>query len=253
VSKQKKIVVGKKEASPEVLGDIGLKNGQQQQEQIYTLEELEYRHYSELLKDFFAKVIRWKEMLDGYQRDEKRSALSVFRSDDRTTVQAGTSMEMNDPSNKILQVTKTTQLNNPDFGLYQEEFIIRTGREAKHLLIDPEDGKPIEKVRIKIGIQEPVSWRGFEIETERFRDKPGGYFNYRRASFRFIDDSLEVSHKYSWFDIMTDEMAISLLNTIDALIPGSTSHTSQPERRVSKEISIRKALPKGRRARPLRR
>ena len=39
-----------------------------------------------------------------------------------------------------------------------------------------------------------------------------------------------------WYDIMSDDMATNLINTIDALIPGTTITTQQPERRANQEL-----------------
>src|SRR6266516_722820 len=49
-----------------------------------------------------------------------------------------------------------------------------------------------------------------------------------------------------YYDVMTDDMAISLINTIDALIPGSQPLTLQNERRTTAEIQIAKELPPAR-------
>jgi hypothetical protein len=77
------------------------------------------------------------------------------------------------------------------------------------------------------------------------------------AIYRFllpvlIYQRLEVSHKYSWYDVMTDEMAINLINTIDALIPGSQPPTRQKGRRESGELQSPKAEPAAQRPRPRR-
>ncbi len=248
MAKQKRQVGGRKETPLAGVGCSGLGSGEQH-DQIFTPEDAEYQLYSELLKGFFEKFTRWKDILaaDECQENEKIRGFSVIRSANGLSVKPGNSWVGDDPPDKILQVRNITELNDPEHGCYQEKFIIRPGQLArKHLLIDP-DGKPLEEVRITVGIQSPIQLKKIEIQTERFRDKPGGHFNYREADYRLIGDTLVV---LGYYDVMTDDMAISLINTIDALIPGSQPLTLQNERRTTAEIQIAKALPPARRTRP---
>src|ERR1700688_4758100 len=51
-----------------------------------------------------------------------------------------------------------------------------------------------------------------------------------------------ISHQYSFYGVMTDEYATHLLNTIDRLIPRTTTATPQPERRTTHESGSPKKL-----------
>jgi hypothetical protein len=97
-----------------------------------------------------------------------------------------------------------------------------------------------------------------DIATRRPTEKSLYAFDYpgiynRRVHYAFRENTLEVSHQYNeWYDIMTDEMATSLINTIDALIPGSTLSTPQPDRRARHEQSTPMKLPAPGRRTPAR-
>jgi len=234
---------GRKEAPLITVGNPDLVSDHQQK-QIFTPEDVGYQRYSELLTGFFVKCIRWQKILaaEEFQEDDRRYGFSVFRSYDGLSIKPGTTNEENDPPDKILQVRSIIRVDIPDFGKYgaypefrkyrafRTQFLIRPGLAASHLLVDPEDGQPLKRVEISIGLEEThVSMKNIEIRTER-RDieREEGYFAYRSADYRLSKDTLEVQHKCSWFDVMTDEMATSLINTIDSLIPQASPQLPEP-------------------------
>ena len=260
MARQKKQTGSRKEAQPGIVSSVVL-GSEELHEKILTPEDAEYHRYSELLKGFFEKIIRWQEILkakeyieksyDYWQKDNIRG-FSVFLSDNGPTIIPGNTMESNDPPNKILQMRSIIGLNHPEQGEYQEKFIIRPGRVAgKNLLVDP-DGKQLQAVEIEVGIQPHASLKFITISTERVREEhePGSSSSDRQAAYSLVGHTLEVSHQESWYGVITDEIAASLIDTIDALIPGATPPTQQYGRRESGELQTAKALPQARRTRP---
>jgi len=148
-----------------------------------------------------------------------------------------------------------TYFNDAEHRLFGEKYIIRLGSAGKNLLTDP-DGSPLEQIEINVGSQSNV-WKGISIHTER-PDITRGEFStiYRQATYDFRGDTLKVSHKYAHprYNVLTDEMVTNIINTIDELIPGTTTATPQPERRANQERATPMKLPApGRRRTPPRR
>jgi hypothetical protein len=139
-----------------------------------------------------------------------------------------------------------------------DEMLIVTPKPAvRQLLFDPEDQQPLEQIKFEVSTQlaDRVSDRSaqsLQIKTERPDINREGYIAYREAKYIYHlgKNVLRVSHKIDWCDVMTDEMATSLINTIDALIPGTTSPIPQPEHRANQETRKSKALQQTRRKRP---
>ena len=247
MSDEPRQIGGRKEAPLAIVGtsNLGL---QSQQEQVYTPNDPEYHNYQTLLRGYFEKFTRWQEILtaEECQENDLWRGFSVFRSDDGLFIKPGTTWVGDDPPNKILQVRVHSYIDDPKRERFGKEYIIRSGQEGKHLLIDP-DGEPLEMVRVNIGIQGD---KYLAINTERLDiTQDRRYYAYRQADYRFYGDTLEVSHQYSWYDVMTDEMATNLINTIDALIPRAPVANQQPERRASQETQTLKAFPPARIAR----
>jgi hypothetical protein len=144
MAKRRRQVGGRKEAPLAVVGS-GLVP--EQHKKIFKPEDAEYQRYSELLQFFFEKFTRWQGVLstEEYIKDEERRSGSVFRLDTGFTMTPDTSMAKDDPANKILQITNI-MFNDPEPGLFDTRFIIRPAPAGKHLLIDPEDNKPLEPV-----------------------------------------------------------------------------------------------------------
>jgi hypothetical protein len=214
-------------------GSGSFRNGQQENSPIVPSQP-EHQRYSELLKGYFEKFTRWKEILNAEEykmREEGRRRFDVCSSPTGSYIAPAM---LDDPRDRILEVGSRTELNVPEHGLFSERFIIRPGQAGKHLLVDPEDGKPLVEVEIYVSSQKhpraPAPSKRIEIKTERYKDKPGGHLNYRRASYDLRGDTLHVSHKYHFdHEFMNDDMATNLINTIDALIPGSSSPTPQTQ------------------------
>src|SRR5436305_15027310 len=84
----------------------------QQQPQVYTPDNAEFHYYQELLKVFFEKLTRWKELLaaDEYlddKIDRRLRGFSVFRSAEGLTIKRGlvlNTLMADDPPGKVLQI-----------------------------------------------------------------------------------------------------------------------------------------------------
>src|SRR5260370_13136396 len=150
---QKRQVGGRKEAPLAVVGSNEL-DSSQQHEKILTPEDAEYLRYSELLQGFFQKITRWLKIAQAekYQGDERERVFSVIRSDNTLSIKTGTTWIGDDTPDKVLQVRSHTYLdiNVPEFKALGEEFLIRPGQAEKQLLVDPEDGKPLEEIEITV-------------------------------------------------------------------------------------------------------
>lgn len=227
-----KQVGGGKEAG---LGSSGVALNQQYA-RIYTPDNPEFHYYAELLRGFFEKLSRWQEILDQFEerRDNMWRRFSVYITASGLTFSPGMAW-LGDYPPKVLRVSNNTRGYYPEARIGISDFLIRPGRAGKYLFTDPEDGKPLEVVTIHVNDQTIVPWgsKRIEIETEREGEIPGGRYNYREASYRLEQDgTLEVSR---WYGGMTDKMAADLLDTIDSLIPNTTSLTPQTENRATSE------------------
>jgi hypothetical protein len=225
----------RKEAPLVIVGSSDLVQ-QQPREQIYTPEDIEYRSYSELLSYFLGKLTRWKEVLaaHGYKRSERGITIRVFRSNNGLTIKPDSSIEIDDPPDEILEMTKVIDLGIPELNAYREEFFIYPRQAGKHILNDPEDGKPLNEVNIMVHMQDdlyeddalPCKW--VSIETERSGESLEVRNNYREAIYGIQGDTIRVKHQERGCRVMTDEMAIGLFNTIDSLIPQVNSQLPEP-------------------------
>lgn len=260
-------VGGKKEVPIAVVDRSG--GGQEQHRQVCTPKDAEFQRYSELLKGFFEKFTRWQAVLktDVYEDKERYMncflheetwAGSVFRVDTDLIMTPATSLEEDDPQNKILQIRSEYMETAPE--VFNTEFLIRPAPAGKQLLFDPKDGMPLTEIRINVldntklvGFSQGsksllIATRRPEGDPQNNRDDRELFSKLRRVDYSFQENTLRVSHKFNTVhDVMTDEMAIYLINTIDALIPGSTIPTQKQERRTNIEISAPKALPPERR------
>ncbi|HVB23829.1 MAG TPA: hypothetical protein VNG51_17970 [Ktedonobacteraceae bacterium] len=200
---------------------------------VYAPTDAEFQRYCELLGGFFEKFTRWQEILQVKgKKDYEWLELSILRSGNDFSIVPGTSVAKDDLPNKILELRQRIDYSDPDIGHFGASFFIRPGSAGEQLLTDQEDETPLESVKIKVGTQPPV-WKGIKVETERPAENPkvvrDYHYNYRAASYDFWGNTLKVSHQYPHplYGVMTDGMATSLINTIDALIPKVTPVSQQ--------------------------
>lgn len=142
--------------------------------------------------------------------------------------------------------------DQPQYGLFGERFHIWPGAAGRQLLFDPEDSKTLEEVTIEVSDRNNTAlhWRSQRVSIKTQRP-PGEERRlsdiYRAAQYELYrqDDNLilDVANRYSIYDVLTDEMATHLFNTIDSLIPNATSPTPQTERIASQETLTPPTLP----------
>jgi hypothetical protein len=257
MSKRQIQVRGRKEAPQAVVGSSRLARSSQY-EQTFIKEDNEYQSYKELLNGFLEKFTRWQTILDADTSQRKYEGgtrgFSVFCSGNDFSIVFNTvfatTMARYDPPDKTLEVADRTDFDYPEHGVFGESFFIRPGLAWKDLLVDPRDGEPLEKVTIDVSSE--YSLHKLRIETERHDIKEKGYAAYREVSYVFEGDTLTVLNRVNHprHDVMTDEMATNLINTIDNLIPGTPTPTQQPGSRATPELGTPRPLPAPRRRTP---
>jgi len=148
-------------------------------------------------------------------------------------------------------------------GKYEEthmRLVFTPGEAGKQLFVDT-DGKPLERAVINISsdwsywtnsILKVLLVGALYTSPEMYIweiDKP---VPTQILKFSLQDDTLIVSNNIGEFGtiLMSDGCATALFDTIDALIPVSTSHMSQTELRGGQEVKPPKALSPARRTRP---
>jgi len=241
----------KKEAPLEVVGSSGSKENEYKK--VLTPEDAEYVHYTDLLKGFFQKFARWKEILSAeeYQRNDKKRGFDIFSSSHGTYItpiedKSTSPTDFDTQPGRILRVSSMKGLDIPKHNLFTEDFFIFPGAEGRQHFLDPEDSKPLEEIRIHVSNQPPVG-RSIKIETTRFAED-NKHFNYRQADYELQEDRLRISHKYYYYGVMTDAYATTLLSTIDTLIPHSS--TATPNERKGGIEPPKPKLPPAKRRRP---
>ena len=249
MAKHQRQVGGSKEAPLVVAGseEVG-----EQHKKTLTPSDAEYLRYRELLQGFFQKITRWLKIAQA-EENEKSRGFSVFNSDNILSIKPSTTevWERAETPNKVLQLRDHKYLNEPEYEIFGEEIIIRSAPAGKHLLIDM-DNTPIEEVQIKVQSQfastpeDDFSMQELRIMTKVESEIPGAN-DGREVNYFLKGDTLRVSPQLSVYPLMPDEYAVHLFNTIDSLIPGSTSPILQPERIASTEIPTPRALPPARR------
>src|SRR5260370_9445059 len=235
------LVAGNKETS---LEEGSRKVAQDQQAKVLTPESIEFNWYRHLLQGFFEKLIRWKEIfdLDEQQENRRERGFSVFRSTNGLSIKFETSMKMDDPPDKLLEVKKISELQDPEHGLYKTAFLFRPGPAGRHLLVDP-DNTPLEEVEIKVSDQKPVGLQSLRIKTALPPTPPNKRFNYRHVEYIFQGRKFQIDRAYGIYFPMTDAYAIALFNTLDTLIPTTTCPISQSERKISQKSDTPIQLP----------
>lgn len=205
--------------------------------------DAEFQSYRELFYGFFEKLNRWNGILtaaDPQARPEYRDfdVLSSPQGSSLTPYHYDPSLPYPyDPTDSVLRVKSITGQPDTELGIFDEQFIITVGQAGQQFLVDPEDHTPLKEVTIALHSQfsnDPMSdlaLQSLAITTTRVGKKPGGRSNCRRVDYdlHLSKETLRVSHKFSWFDVMTDEMATDLINTIDSLIPQANPQLPEPQ------------------------
>ncbi len=206
---------GRKEAPLAIVGSDDSDIVQQpSHSQFFTPEDAAYDYYQELFKGFFEKFTRWKEILAAEEYEEgkeERRGFSVFRSNSGLSIQAGTTRVRDDPPDKILEVRNHTYLNKtePIIAL-GEQFLIRPGQAGRHLLVDPEDGRSLEEVEIRVSMQsspfedEPLM-RLINIKTERLSEEKRRDFRYLKYCSQGKTLKVYTSHNQSAEPTMNEQ------------------------------------------------
>lgn len=250
MSSKKKLQGGRKEAPLEVVGSNDVAPSQDTSP---TTEEKEQQSYRDLLNGFFEKLTRWQEIHEDkkYHRnsDDKFSDFEVLQTSQGLTISPlneNSPLEKDAkwgkvPPNRVLVMTRAINIDDPERHVFNREFIVRPGQAGEHLLVDSE-GRPLNKIEIKVAGHKLARLNSLIISTEYAQ-----YTNTMEDRYKGVDYGQIKISRYLWFPLMSDEYATHLFNTIDALIPGSTSPIQQPERRASKETPISKALLSARR------
>jgi len=121
------LVAGNKETS---LEEGSRKVAQDQQAKVLTPESIEFNWYRHLLQGFFEKLIRWKEIfdLDEQQENRRERGFSVFRSTNGLSIKFETSMKMDDPPDKLLQVKKFPSFKTLNTDYIKQHFFSDLGQ-----------------------------------------------------------------------------------------------------------------------------
>ncbi|SRR6266567_2330898 len=256
---------GKKETETPfaVVNSSGLEREPLQQHYTLSPGDAEFDYYSELFKGFLRTLTRWREILTaGEYRRLKQLPISHILFPNRTyydidVVQTPQSLEISPPDdtvtpNRVLRMTGEASFNDSEAEVRAIKFLIRPGPAGQHFFTDPVDRMPLEEIEIDAGdtFLAQKKLNSIEIITKRHIDKPEKDINFRRAEYTNpLRNILTVTHGGNYYPAMNNEMAVSLINTIDALIPGTLTPTPQPGRRATAERATPR-LPAPRRGTP---